>query len=58
MKTLKAQLRQLQTENQALREGDSGAAGGGGDDPPLEMQAQRLAQELRLAASTAEHSLR
>lgn len=54
LKTLKAQLREVQAENEMLREG-AGEASGGGGDPPMEL---RLAQELRAAASTAEHSLR
>lgn len=48
---------QLQKENGALR-GEEGAAGGPNLVPPNEVHSQRLAQELRAAASTAEHSLR
>ncbi|XP_066140963.1 endosome-associated-trafficking regulator 1 [Euwallacea fornicatus] len=57
LKSLKSQLKQLQAENEVLQEG-YGAAVGGAGEPPLELQAQRLGQELRAAASTAEHSLR
>lgn len=44
-------------ENDTLR-GYEGAAGGPSCVPPNELHSQRLAQELRAAASTAEHSLR
>lgn len=55
LKVLKSQFRQLQSENQALRASMGAATLEGGI---LEMPAPRLAQELRAAASTAEHSLR
>lgn len=51
------QISQLQKENNTLR-GEEGAAGGANFVPTSEVHSQRLAQELRAAASTAEHSLR
>jgi rRNA maturation endonuclease Nob1 len=47
----------LKSENLALR-GEEGAAGGHDYFTPNELHSQRLAQELKAAASTAEHSLR
>ncbi|ERL89395.1 hypothetical protein D910_06764 [Dendroctonus ponderosae] len=52
-----AQIRQLQAENEALRAGNAGATGGEAE-PRLEFQTQRLADELKAAASSAEQSLR
>ncbi|XP_063234573.1 endosome-associated-trafficking regulator 1 [Bacillus rossius redtenbacheri] len=56
IKMLTWELSSLQQENDRLRTGDAGASG-----PylvPSERQSQRLAQDLRVAAGTAEHSLR
>lgn len=47
----------MKSENRALR-GDEGAAGGHDYYTSNELHSQRLAQELKAAASTAEHSLR
>ncbi|XP_044270067.1 uncharacterized ENTR1 family protein [Tribolium madens] len=57
IKSLVSQLNSLKSENLALR-GEEGAAGGHDYYTPNEMHSQRLAQELKAAASTAEHSLR
>lgn len=54
---LQSQISQLKKENSALR-AEEGAAGGANFVPTSEVHSQRLAQELRAAASTAEHSLR
>lgn len=51
------QLSSLRSENQRLR-GEDGAAGGHDYFAPNELHSHRLAQELKAAASTAEHSLR
>ncbi|KAJ8975711.1 hypothetical protein NQ317_018985 [Molorchus minor] len=56
VKALTMQIGNLKLENQSLR-GEE-AAGGHGYYSPPEMQSLRLAQELRSAASSAEHSLR
>ncbi|XP_017780329.1 PREDICTED: serologically defined colon cancer antigen 3 homolog [Nicrophorus vespilloides] len=47
----------LRRENRLLR-GDDGASGGPSMNLPNEIQSQRVAQELRTAATTAEQSLR
>lgn len=47
----------MRSENLVLR-GEEGAAGGQDYYTPNELHSQRLAQELKAAASTAEHSLR
>jgi hypothetical protein len=57
IKSLMSQLHSLKSENLALR-GEEGAAGGHDYFTPNELHSQRLAQELKAAASTAEHSLR
>ncbi|KAJ3661463.1 hypothetical protein Zmor_005858 [Zophobas morio] len=58
LKALSSELNSLKSENSTLK-GEEGAAGGGSDtNTPNELHAQRLAQELKAAASTAEHSLR
>ncbi|KAJ8944331.1 hypothetical protein NQ318_016138 [Aromia moschata] len=56
IKSLTMQISNLKLENQSLR-GEEAAGGQGYYNPP-ELQSHRLAQELRNAASTAEHSLR
>lgn len=48
---------QLKRENVRLL-CEEGASGGPSITAPNELQSQRFAQELRTAASTAEHSLR
>nr|XP_023013666.1 serologically defined colon cancer antigen 3 homolog [Leptinotarsa decemlineata] len=57
IKTLTSQLNSLKAENRTLR-GDEAAGGQGYYNPSNELHSYRLAQELRGAASTAEHSLR
>ncbi|KAI4472102.1 endosome-associated trafficking regulator 1 [Holotrichia oblita] len=58
VKSLTAEVNCLKCENQELR-GEEGAAGGGPTYRfPSQRQTQRLASDLRSAASTAEHSLR
>ncbi|KAG5867688.1 hypothetical protein JTB14_016480 [Gonioctena quinquepunctata] len=57
IKSLKSQLNMLTLENRTLR-GDEAAGGQGYYGSSNELQSHRLAQELRSAASTAEHSLR
>lgn len=53
-----AEVAQLQRENRALR-GEEGAAGGPSFGPSnIDVQSHMFAQELRTAASSAEHSLR
>nr|CAI5817133.1 unnamed protein product [Callosobruchus analis] len=57
IKTLTVQMSNLKLENQSLRGGEA-TGGQGYYNPTNEFHSQRLAQDLRIAASTAEHSLR
>ncbi|XP_018563515.1 serologically defined colon cancer antigen 3 homolog isoform X2 [Anoplophora glabripennis] len=57
VKSLTIQINNLKLENQNLR-GDEAAGGQGYYNPVNELHSHRLAQELRNAASSAEHSLR
>ncbi|XP_050303826.1 uncharacterized protein LOC126741456 [Anthonomus grandis grandis] len=58
LKTLKIQMKHVEEENMLLKSWEGAAAARGGGEPPLEARTHRLAQELKAAASTAEHSLR